>query len=236
MEEGLFLPISVLIAGVLSFFSPCIIPLLPVYVGYLSAEAGGIDKTKENKINKRLVYQTLIFVLGLSTSFIILGIGAGAIGSLINSRITNIISGVIVIILGLYHVGLFNIPFLLREKKITIKHSRKGGVIGAYLLGLTFSLGWTPCIGPVLGTVIGLASYKGQVLYGGLLMAVYSVGLAIPFVLISLFAGIFLKHVKKVYKYLPIVRIVGGVLIILMGIMLLTGRLNTLQGLFSGWR
>ncbi len=241
METTVFLPIVVFGAGVLSFFAPCIVPLLPVYVGFLSRGANESIETlpqnnsseKKKLINPRLILQTLIFALGLSTAFVILGFGAGALGRLINNRIILYVSGAIVILLGLHQIGIFNFSFLERQKTVEIKRSKKGGVIGAYLLGLTFSLGWTPCVGPVLATVLGVAGSSGQALYGGFLMMMYSAGLAIPFLLISLFAGFFLERFKKLNKHMRKIQIVGGILIILMGILLMTNNLNILTAWFT---
>lgn len=239
MGTGVFLPITVFVAGLLSFFAPCVVPLLPVYIGYLSKGADNKDKTEETEkkgrfafINKRLIFQTLVFVIGLSTAFVLLGFGAGAIGKLLNNRIVLYVSGAIVIILGLHQIGLFKIGFLERTKKVEVEKSFKGGVLGAYLLGLTFSLGWTPCVGPVLATVLGLASGNGSAVYGGFLMMIYSAGLALPFILISLFAGFFLAKFKKLNKHLGKIRVVGGILIVIMGILLMTNSLNAISAWF----
>ncbi|MBN2851575.1 MAG: sulfite exporter TauE/SafE family protein [Clostridia bacterium] len=235
MASGIFLPLTVFVAGILSFFAPCIVPLLPVYMGSLSSQANQAvpDRQVKGKLNKRLILQTLVFTLGLSTIFITLGFGFGAIGNIFTSKITLIISGAIVIILGLHQIGLFHINFLEREKKVRIRKSTSGGVIGSFLLGFTFSLGWTPCVGPVLATVLGLASGNGTALYGGFLMAVYSLGLALPFILISVFAGFFLEHLKKVNRHLDKIRIAGGILIVIMGILLMTDSLHILSNLFT---
>ncbi len=249
MDSGAFLPLVVFGAGVLSFFAPCIVPLLPVYIGFLSKGAGdtlpeptqdgtntedGKDtKKKKRFVNPRLIVQTLIFTLGLSTAFIVLGFGAGALGKFINNRIVLYVSGAIVILLGLHQIGVFNFAFLERQKKVEIKRSKKGGIIGAYLLGLTFSLGWTPCVGPVLATVLGVASSQGQAAYGGFLMMMYSLGLALPFLLLSFFAGFFLERFKKLNKHMRKIQIAGGILIIIMGIILMTDNLNIIVSWFT---
>ncbi len=236
MVQNVFLPALVFGAGVLSFFSPCIIPLLPVYIGYLSKGADeNIDEQNKDKriVNPRLIIQTLIFILGISTAFVILGFGAGALGKLINSKWILIVSGAVVVILGLNQIGLFNIAFLDRQKKVEIKRSSRGGLLGAYLLGLTLSLGWTPCIGPVLATVLGVAGSQGLAFYAAFLMLIYSAGLAIPFLLLSLFAGFFLERFKKLDKHMKTIRIIGGVLIIIMGIILMTNSFNVISGWFT---
>jgi cytochrome c biogenesis protein CcdA len=241
METTAFLPIVVFGAGVLSFFAPCIVPLLPVYVGFLSKGANeGIESStqdseakKKRLVNPRLIIQTLVFAIGLSTAFIILGFGAGALGKLLNNRIVLYVSGAIVILLGLHQIGIFNFKFLERQKTVEIKRSKRGGIIGAYLLGLTFSLGWTPFVGPVLATVLGVAGSQGQALYGGFLMMMYSIGLALPFILISLFAGFFLERFRKLNKHMRKIQIAGGILIIIMGIILMTNNLNVITGWFT---
>ncbi len=226
---------SVFAAGVLSFFAPCIIPLLPVYIARLSSSAtqnvlvAGEEPKRKFQPRWRLILQTMVFVGGLATTFVLMGFGAGAIGGLFNSRLFLYIGGGIVILLGLHQTGLFHLLFLEKEKKVQI--APKSGVLGSYLLGFTFSFGWTPCVGPVLATVLVLSSNGNQALYGAGMMLVYTLGLALPFLLMSIFTDYLLKAFKKVNRFLPVIRIVGGVLIILMGILLLTDNLN----LFSSW-
>ncbi|WP_105617539.1 cytochrome c biogenesis CcdA family protein [Vallitalea okinawensis] len=228
---------TVFIAGLLSFFSPCILPLLPVYISYF----GGEDGEKEIKgirigkllINPRVVLRTMIFVGGLSTSFVILGFGAGALGAFLNSRIFFVVSGSVVILLGMHQTGLFKLHFLEREKKLDLKRSKRSDLLGTYLLGFTFSFGWTPCIGPVLGAVLGLSAIEGQAVYGAWLMFVYALGLMIPFLVISIFSDLLLRHVRKLNKHMGKIRIVGGIIIIFMGILLMTDSLNMIVALFE---
>lgn len=230
-----FFIVSVFLAGLISFFAPCIIPLLPVYVSTLSSssEGRGRIQTPSEKIdwsiNWRLVAQTLVFVGGLGTTFVMLGFGAGALGGLLGSRTFLMICGIIVILLGLHQTGLFHILFLDREKRLELPQGQKSGVLSSYLLGLTFSFGWTPCVGPVLATVLALASNGNQALYGAVLMLVYTLGLGIPFLLVSFFTDFLLRMFHKVNKYLPLIRVFGGVLIIVMGIALMTDNLNILS-------
>lgn len=220
---------TVFTAGVLSFFAPCIIPILPIYIGILTGQADG----KERKSKMKAVFSSLAFVGGLSTSFVILGFGAGFLGSLISSRLFYIIAGIIVIILGIYHTGLIKLNFLQRERKLELEASSKNSLFGTFLLGFTFSFGWTPCIGPVLGAIIGVSAFGGQPLYGGLLMLVYSIGLAIPFIIIAAFSDVLLGKVKSIRKHFKKIRIAGGILIILMGIALMTDSLNKITIFFT---
>ena len=223
---------SVFVAGVLSFFSPCILPLLPVYVSILSSSADDVTRSKrllsigKLTINPRLIFKTVIFVFGLSTSFILLGFGAGALGGLINTSGFITICGVVVILLGLHQTGLFHIPFLERENKVSLKRSGKRDIIGTYLLGFTFSFGWTPCIGPILGAVLGLSANEGQAAHGAFLMLIYALGMLIPFLLLSIFSDVLIRQMKKLNRHLNKIRIAGGVIIVVMGIFLMTNNLN----------
>ncbi len=228
---------TVFVAGVLSFFSPCIIPILPVYIGIL---AGDGKEGKHNGLAMKLI-RTFTFILGISTSFVILGFGAGALGSLINSKGFLIGAGVIVIILGIHQTGLIHIRLLDREKKLHLKRKDNEGYgapkamsfPGIYILGFTFSFGWTPCIGPILGAVLGVAAAGGQTFYGAWLMLLYAAGLAIPFMAIAAFSNVLLSKVGKLNRHMGKFKIIGGILIILMGILLMTGNLNDLTAVFE---
>ena len=198
---------SVFAAGILSFFSPCILPLLPVYVLILSSgESSSASQKKVISIgtfiiHPRLIVKTMIFVFGLSTSFILLGFGAGALGALINTTTFITICGAVVVVLGLHQMGLFHIPFLERENKVHLKRSSKRDLVGTYLLGFTFSFGWTPCIGPILGAVLGLSASEGQAGHGAFLMMIYALGMLIPFLLLSIFSDVLLQRMKKLNRH-----------------------------------
>lgn len=223
---------TVFFAGILSFLSPCVVPLLPVYFSVLSGADRTVteEKTKA-RVRLELLIRTMLFVLGITTCFVVLGFGAGALGGFINNRGFVIFIGAVVVILGIHQTGLVKIKWLYSEKKVNLERTDKRDLLGVFLLGLTFSFGWTPCIGPVLAAVLGLSSGTGTALYGGLLMAVYSLGFAIPFLTLAFFSEILLSRMKNIYKHLNKIKIVGGILIILMGILLMTGNLN----LLSSW-
>lgn len=227
---------SVFVAGIFSFFAPCIIPLLPVYIGLLS------DRNKESKsfklfgVNVYLytVLKSFMFVMGISTSFIILGFGASSLSFFLKGKLFVRIMGVIVIILGLHQVGLLNIAFLKGEKKFNLKRSYKSDLLGSYALGFTFSFGWSPCIGPVLGSVFAISSSSNSTLLAVSMMAVYALGLSIPFLVISIFSEVFLEKAKATSKHMDKFKIVGGILIILMGLLMIFGNINQLTSWFSG--
>lgn len=225
-------------AGVLSFLSPCILPLLPVYMSYLSGsmvQTAGQEQLVASAVRLKFVFfgRTLLFVLGLSVVFIMLGFGSGVFGSIISSSWFMVVCGAIVVLFGIYQTGLIKLSWLEREKKLSGDGIKKGGYIGAFLLGLTFSFGWTPCIGPVLAAVLGIAAGEGSPLYGGFLMLLYSLGLAIPFLIISLFSGYLLKHVRRLYRYMGAIKAVSGCILILMGLLLMTDRLNMIVSWFQ---
>lgn len=221
MSDTLYIS-TVFVAGLLSFFSPCILPVIPVYIGYFT----------EGSKNKAIL-KALVFVAGLSTSFILLGFGAGALGSILYSRTFLILCGILVVLLGIHQTGLIQLKLLGREKKMHLERSIKSDVVGAYLLGLTFSFGWTPCVGPVLAAVLGLSATRGNAAYGGFLMLIYSLGLVIPFLAVAIFSDYLLKRIKFLYRHMGTIKVVGGVLIIFMGILLMTNKVTSLTAFFE---
>ena len=223
---------TVLIAGLLSFFSPCIVPLLPVYLSQFSTVGAAAQESFARR-RLRVMLKSVLFVAGLSVCFILLGFGAGALGSVIGSKPFMVVMGLIVIVLGLHQTGLLRIKWLSYQKKVELKRSRRGDYLGSFLLGLTFSFGWTPCIGPVLGAVLGLSATGSQPLYGGFLMAVYSLGFLVPFLALALFSNVLLVKIKKLDRYLGKIEAAGGVVIILMGILLMTDNLNSILTVFG---
>ncbi len=220
----------VFLAGILSFFSPCTLPLLPVYFAELAAAAdsSAVVSGSKNSLDLRLILRTLLFVSGLSTSFVIMGFGAGLAGKLLDSRLFLVGCGILVIVLGIHQTGLIRFRFLERQKKWESNGNPRPGIIGAFLLGFTFSFGWTPCVGPVLATVLALASNQGESFGAAVLMLVYSAGLSLPFVLLAFLGARVLVKLKKVHRHLPKIQVASGILIIIMGVLLMTDNLNVL--------
>ena len=222
---------TVFLAGVLSFLSPCIVPLLPVYLSTLASPAQAQDASSRRL---QLFLRTLLFIAGISVTFVILGFGAGALGQVLNSRVFIIVLGAIVVLLGIHQTGLLRFKFLEREKRAQIHTSPRTGAWQVFVLGFLFSFGWTPCIGPVLAAILGVAAGGGAAFYGAFLMGVYALGFAIPFLVLALFSELLLVKIKALNKYLPAVKIVGGVLVIVMGILLMTDRFNILSAWIGG--
>ncbi len=202
-----------LLAGLVSFFSPCVLPLLPAYLGIVSGSAN----TKS-----RMVVGSLLFVAGFSSVFVALGAGFGGLGSVFSGEVKNWLqrgSGVLVLLLGIVLIGGFD--FAQRTSRLNIKPS--AGLVGAPLLGIVFGLGWTPCIGPTLGAVLNLAFDTGSVGRGAFLAAVYSIGLGLPFVLAAAGFSWATKSIGFVKKNIRAFNITGGVVLIVLGLLLLTG-------------
>ncbi|WP_255319739.1 cytochrome c biogenesis CcdA family protein [Paenibacillus amylolyticus] len=225
-------------AGLLSFFAPCILPLIPVYVSYLSGSmVNGTNQqqpdTNSVRLRSTLVLRTFLFVLGLSLVFVLLGFGSGMVGNLISSPVFIAICGAIVVLFGIYQTGLIRLSWLERERKLSNDQAKRGGYVGAFLLGLTFSFGWTPCIGPVLAAILGIAAGEGSPLYGGFLMFLYTLGLAIPFLILSVFSEYVMKRIRRLYKYMGVIKITSGCILIVMGLLLMTDRLNSLVTWFQ---
>ncbi|MGV7003727.1 cytochrome c biogenesis protein CcdA [Desulfovibrio sp. QI0442] len=215
---------SVFGAGLLSFFSPCVLPLLPVYFGYLSGSPMPIDRSGKTSFSKALA-----FTSGLSASFFLLGFGAGALGHFINSHAFFLACGAIIVLFGVHQTGLISLPFLNRDKRLSVRFDPRKGLGGAFLLGFLFSFGWTPCVGPVLGAVLGISSQQGSALTGGWLLLVYSLGLSLPFWILAMGSHHLLGRVKSIYPHFDKIRIAGGVLIMLMGFWMLYNQINLLR-------
>jgi cytochrome c-type biogenesis protein len=216
---------AALFAGVLSFLSPCVLPLVPPYLVYLAGTSLErlADAEPEPMVRTDTVLAALLFVAGFSTVFIAFGASASAIGGLVQawSAELSIVAGVAIIVMGLHFLGLTRLAVLMREKRAPM--ARPVGLWGAYAMGLAFAFGWTPCIGPILAVILTIAASEATVAKGGLLLAVYSLGLGIPFLVAALAVEPFAKFLARFRAYLPMVEKVMGGLLVLTGIAFLTG-------------
>lgn len=213
-------------AGLLTFLSPCILPVIPAYISYLTGIS--FDELKggqAKEIRKKTLIHSLLFVLGFSFVFITLGASASYLGKFFIAYRTTIskVGGIFVILFGLYIMGLFKLDFLSKERRIKFK-SNKGSKVGSVLLGITFAAAWTPCVGPILGSVLVLAGTSEKMLQGMGLLSIYSLGIAIPFVISGLLINSFLAHFTKFNKYMFVVKFICGFLLIIIGILLIRGR------------
>ena len=234
MTHELSIPIAFL-AGIASFLSPCVLPLVPGYISMLSGAS--IDELKNEahgEILRRVMRNSLAFVVGFTLVFVILGATATWVGHFLRAHQAtfNIVAGIIVIILGLHLTGLLKIPLLYREARVDTG-APKRGLGGAFLLGFAFAFGWTPCIGPILAAILALAAARQTVLQGMFLLAVYSAGLAIPFLLTSVGLSSFLKFYKGFRKHLQVVEVASGVLLIVLGVLMAFNKLTIISGYFS---
>ena len=233
----IFFFLSVFLAGILSFFSPCILPLLPVYAGVLLDDKDGAQASSGKfSISVTSLLRTLAFIAGISFIFILLGYGAGFLGDLLYASWFQYLTGAIIILLGLHQMEILHFKGLYKEKRLQLQGQGQNGkgYSQAFLLGLTFSFAWTPCVGPVLGSVLALAASGGSGAWQGAgLMLVYTLGLALPFLLLALASSYVLKHFRKLHPYLGILKKVGGFLIIVMGLLVLFGNASILSQLFE---
>jgi cytochrome c-type biogenesis protein len=224
------------LAGVISFLSPCVLPLVPPYLVFISGvslddlkNAEGEERTKNYR---RVMLMALLFVLGFTTVFVALGASASLFGQLIRSQLPLLsqIAGVLIIVMGLNFMGLFKLQFLSREARYH-QDKKPFGLLGAYAVGLAFAFGWTPCIGPVLATILTIAANTESVTKGALLLAVYSLGLGIPFMVAAASVNVFLNFFTRFRSKLGLVEKVMGAALVLTGVMFLTGSMQT----FSYW-
>ncbi|MBM3544549.1 MAG: cytochrome c biogenesis protein CcdA [Alphaproteobacteria bacterium] len=224
-----------LLAGFLSFLSPCVLPLVPPYLAFLGGttfdQLAGEDETPPH-VYRTVVLSAVAFVLGFTTVFVILGATATVAGQLLveNLPLLSKIAGVIIIIFGLHFLGLINLPILNREARFHAD-AKPAGLIGAYIIGLAFAFGWTPCIGPVLGAILAVAAGEDSVRQGVSLLLVYSLGLGIPFILAALAIKPFMRTMQRYRKHLGVVEKVLGGFLVLTGILFLTDSMT----LIAGW-
>jgi cytochrome c-type biogenesis protein len=225
---GLFVAFA---AGLLSFLSPCVLPLVPSYVGFLT----GMTLPELTGRRRVALLHALLFIAGFSLVFVLLGASATALGSALKYYQTWIarVGGVLVILFGLVCLGVIKVGVLEQERRVQLQH-KPVGYLGSALVGVAFGAGWTPCIGPVLGAILSLAATTDSVARGMLLLGVYSAGLAVPFLLAAVAVDSFLEWFQRFRRFLPWVMRVSGVLLIFVGLLMATGQFTRLAGWLQG--
>jgi cytochrome c-type biogenesis protein len=218
--------IVALAAGMLSFLSPCVLPIVPPYLAYMS----GVSMNRVEGGRRALGLAAAFFVLGLSTVFLFLGFTASVFGAffLQNQQLFGRIAGIVVIVFGLHFLGILRIPLLNREARLDAG-DRGGSALGAYVLGLAFAFGWTPCIGPQLGTILSLAAQEASVARGTVLLGIYALGLGVPFLLAALFLQRAVGVMNRLKPWMGVIEKAMGLLLLAVGLLLLTGGFSRLS-------
>lgn len=221
--------IAAFVAGFLSFISPCVLPLIPGYISFVSGATLEDMRAPAGQHRRQVLITSLAFVLGFSIVFIALGASASAIGRFMMQKAPLLakVAGAIIIVLGLHMMGLFKLAFLEREKRAHVQR-KPPGILGAMLVGIAFAFGWTPCIGPILGGILLVAGSKETVAEGVLLLAIYSAGLGVPFLLTSLAIDKFFALTARIRKHYHTIELVSGGLLVAIGVLIFTGQLTVI--------
>jgi cytochrome c-type biogenesis protein len=220
--------LAALVAGILSFISPCVLPLIPGYISFVSGVSLDEMRTTSTVSSRRqVVFASLAFVLGFSLVFIALGASATVIGRWVfdNLPLLGRIGGVVIILFGLHTMGVFRLQFLDLEKRAHATR-KPAGPIGALLVGVAFAFGWTPCIGPILAGILAVAATRETITEGVMLLAIYSLGLGIPFLLTSLAIDRFFSVTARIRRYYHAIEVTSGVLLVIIGVLIFTGQLT----------
>ncbi|MBW2245908.1 MAG: cytochrome c biogenesis protein CcdA [Deltaproteobacteria bacterium] len=230
-SEAVSFPAAFL-AGFLSFLSPCVLPLIPAYFTFITGfSLEELTENRNSEIRKKVVFSTVSFVCGFSLVFILMGASASYLGGLIYNyrEIIRIIGGMLIILMGVHLTGIIRIPGLDVEKRI---HMEKKPLhfLGVFIIGMAFGAGWSPCIGPLLGSILIIAGSQETVRQGIVLLAIYSAGLALPFIILSVFIHLLLMVIKKASRFLQYVNAAAGILLIIAGLILVTNKLYVLIG------
>ncbi|MGE5503838.1 MAG: cytochrome c biogenesis CcdA family protein [Actinomycetota bacterium] len=215
-------------AGALSFLSPCVLPLIPAYLCFLGGV--GLDElTAEGKAARRVVPAALAFVLGFAAVFVTMGATASALNQLVldNMGWLSVVAGAVIILFGLHYMGALRIGFLNFEKRVHVQ-SKPAGLLGSFVLGLAFAFGWTPCVGPILATILMIAAGKESVAEGVALLSAYAAGLGIPFLVAAMAAGPFMGFLARFRRHMRKVELSIGGLLVVTGVLILSGKMNVL--------
>ena len=223
MTQEVSIPIAFLF-GLLSFISPCVLPLVPSYISFVTGISFEelTDDSDNKKLKKVILVNSLMFILGFSAVFVSLGASASFAGELLRTYqdIIRKVGGIVIVLLGIHIIGIINLRILQRDKGLHFFREKPAGILGSFLIGVGFAAGWTPCIGPILATILMIAASYDTLIKGVLLLIFYSLGLAIPFFLTSIGINTFLKHFNKLKKHMRVVSIATGSFLIFTGILI----------------
>ena len=219
-------------AGVLTFLSPCLLPLVPSFIAYITGVSFSELRAegKKAEVRKKAVIHSLFFIAGFSVVFILLGLTATFVGKALFAyqKYIRIAGGILIAVFGLYLTGILKLDFLMKEWRF--KYSTKGAsYFGSFLVGVTFAAAWTPCAGPILGSILVMAGTKANITQGALLLTAYSLGIAAPFFITGLLVDVFLEYFNKFKKLISVVNIVGGIFLIIVGILVATNYLSVIS-------
>ncbi len=232
--SSLPLPIAAFFAGLVSFLSPCVLPLVPGYVSLISGVGVQELQSHGSQSLRKVMLNSIGFILGFSVVFVTLGAVSTEVGQLLAQYKSTLarVAGVVIVLFGLHLTGLFRINALYADKRL---HNVKGGstLWGAFLIGFAFAFGWTPCVGPILAVILGFAAAQDSVVSGIVLLGVYSMGLAVPFLLTALGVERFLKFYSRFRSHLHVVEVASGAFLIVLGVLLVFGRLTLLSNYLS---
>ncbi len=229
--------IAAFIAGLISFISPCVLPLVPAYISIMSGVSIEELRSESSAQNKtKVVLSSLVFILGFSFVFVLLGASATYVGKFLLMKMTliRIIAGSIIIIFGLHLTGLFKIKFLLYEQRINKQH-KKVGYVSTFFIGMAFAFGWSPCLGPILSGILGIAALKEHVSQGIFLLSIYSLGLGLPFFLTALATNYCVGIFDRIKKHMRFIEIMSGVFLIIVGILILFDFFTILSSYANKW-
>lgn len=221
--------LAAFVAGFLSFISPCVLPLIPGYISFISGASLEDMRSGQRAARRQVLISSLAFVLGFSIVFVALGASATAIGRFVSDKLPVLsqVAGILIILFGLHMMGLFRLAFLDNEKRAQTQR-KPAGPLGALLVGLAFAFGWTPCIGPILAGILVVAGSRDTIGEGVLLLAVYSLGLGIPFILTSLAIDRFFSVAGRIRRYYHAIEVGSGGLLVTIGVLILTGQLTVI--------
>ena len=219
-------------AGLITFLSPCLLPLIPSFIAYITGVSFGDlkDASKRAVVMRKTISHALLFILGFSVIFVLLGLTATFIGKALfqYQKYIRIGGGILIIIFGLYLAGIIKLDFLIKERRLNI--TAKGATyLGSFLIGVTFAAAWTPCAGPILGSILVRAGTKTDVATGAKLLSAYSAGVAVPFLLVAVLINYFLESFKKIQKIVGAINVVGGIFLVIVGILVATDYLSIIS-------